>query len=50
MKNDVGSKFGLERLPKLVDIISAIPATHRKALLPHLKVRPIRSASGVRGG
>ncbi len=50
LKNEVGGKYALEKLPKLIDIISAIPVTHRKALLPHLKVRPIRSASGVRTG
>ena len=38
----------MERLPRLVDILSAIPPTHRKAMLPALKARPVRSASGVR--
>jgi elongator complex protein 3 len=35
-------------VPRLVDIISAIPEEYKKALLPKLKARPIRTASGVR--
>ncbi len=31
-----------------MDIISAIPDEYKKALLPKLKARPIRTASGVR--
>jgi elongator complex protein 3 len=34
-------------VPRLVDIISAIPDDYKKALLPRLKARPIRTASGV---
>jgi histone acetyltransferase (RNA polymerase elongator complex component) len=30
-----------------VDIISAIPDDYKKALLPKLKARPVRTASGV---
>jgi elongator complex protein 3 len=30
-----------------VDIISAIPDEYKKALLPKLRARPIRTASGV---
>ena len=41
-------KHKLTGLPKLVDIISAIPDEHKKTLLPMLKARPIRSASGVK--
>ena len=38
-------KFG--GVPRLVDIISAVPEDYKKALLPKLKARPIRTASGV---
>ena len=31
-----------------MDIISAIPDDYKKALLPKLKARPVRTASGVR--
>ena len=30
-----------------MDIISAIPDDYKKALLPRLKARPVRTASGV---
>ena len=40
-------KYGYGGVPRLVDIISAIPDEYKKALLPKLKARPIRTASGV---
>lgn len=40
-------KHKISGVPKLVDIIAAIPDEHKKTLLPMLKARPIRSASGV---
>jgi elongator complex protein 3 len=33
---------------QLVDIIAAVPLEHRKILVPKLKAKPIRTASGVR--
>lgn len=43
----MSKKFGFGGVPRLVDIISAIPDDYKKALLPKLKARPIRTASGV---
>jgi len=43
----ISSKYGLETSPKLVDIIAAVPSDHRKALVPKLKAKPVRTASGV---
>ena len=43
----ISKKFGYGGVPRLVDIISAIPDEYKKALLPKLKARPIRTASGV---
>jgi elongator complex protein 3 len=43
----MSKKFGFGGVPRLVDIISAIPDEYKKALLPKLKARPIRTASGV---
>lgn len=40
-------KFKLSTLPKIVDVIAAIPETHRTRLIPFLKVKPVRTASGV---
>lgn len=47
LKHRIARKNKLTCLPKLVDIISAIPDQHRTALLPKLKAKPIRTASGV---
>ncbi|KAF3818437.1 hypothetical protein GH733_011854 [Mirounga leonina] len=33
--------------PRLVDIIAAVPPQYRKVLVPKLKAKPIRTASGV---
>ncbi|KAG5722664.1 hypothetical protein E4T56_gene14430, partial [Termitomyces sp. T112] len=43
----ISKKFGFGGQPRLVDIISAIPDDYKKALLPNLKARPIRTASGI---
>ncbi|KAJ2491301.1 Elongator subunit [Coemansia sp. RSA 2050] len=37
----------LSSQPRLVDIIAAIPEQHRRALLPRLRAKPIRTASGI---
>ncbi|KAJ2237089.1 Elongator subunit [Coemansia sp. RSA 485] len=37
----------LSSQPRLVDIIAAIPEQHKKELLPRLKAKPVRTASGV---
>ena len=47
MKTRIASKYGLETSPRLVDIIAAVPSDHKKILLPKLRAKPIRTASGV---
>ncbi|KAJ9599420.1 hypothetical protein L9F63_010089 [Diploptera punctata] len=47
MKTRIASKYGLETSPRLVDIIAAVPAEHKKILLPKLRAKPIRTASGI---
>lgn len=47
MKARISSKYGLESSPRLVDIIAAVPQDAKKILLPKLKAKPIRTASGV---
>lgn len=47
MKSRLSSKYGLESSPRLVDIIAAVPQEAKKILLPKLKAKPIRTASGV---
>ena len=34
-------------MPKVVDIINSIPENYKSKLTPYLKVKPIRTASGV---
>ncbi|ODV92478.1 hypothetical protein CANCADRAFT_87223 [Tortispora caseinolytica NRRL Y-17796] len=40
-------KYHLKHQPRLTDIIAAIPADHKKYLLPKLKAKPVRTASGI---
>ncbi|XP_060517711.1 elongator complex protein 3 [Cylas formicarius] len=47
LKHRISSKYGLETSPRLVDIIAAVPANHKKALVPKLLAKPIRTASGI---
>lgn len=47
LKTRISSKYGLDSSPKLVDIIAAVPSHERHILLPKLKAKPIRTASGV---
>mmetsp|Transcript_21835 Transcript_21835/g.37291 ORF Transcript_21835/g.37291 Transcript_21835/m.37291 type:complete len:590 (-) Transcript_21835:666-2435(-) len=47
LKNEVSRKYGISRSPKLVEIIAAVPDEHRAALLPQLKAKPVRTASGI---
>ncbi|KAK3584953.1 hypothetical protein CHS0354_009638 [Potamilus streckersoni] len=47
MKIKVSSKYGLSSQPRLVDIIAAVPQQYRKVLLPKLKAKPVRTASGI---
>ena len=47
LRAKMSKKYGFGGVPRLVDIISAIPDDYKKALLPKLRARPIRTASGV---
>ncbi|CAO1328987.1 unnamed protein product [Diamesa serratosioi] len=47
IKTRIASKYGLESAPRLVDIIAAVPHEAKKFLLPKLKAKPIRTASGI---
>ena len=47
MKSRSSKKFKLSTQPRLVDIISAIPDQWKKYLLPKLKAKPVRTASGI---
>lgn len=47
MKTKTAAKYGLSSQPRLVDIIAAVPPHYRKILIPKLKAKPVRTASGV---
>ncbi|XP_051780230.1 elongator complex protein 3 [Erpetoichthys calabaricus] len=47
LKTKMSAKYGLSIQPRLVDIIAAVPPQHRQALVPKLKAKPIRTASGI---
>lgn len=47
LKCNVSSKYGLPNQPRLVDIIAAVPQQYKKVLVPKLKAKPIRTASGI---
>ncbi|KAJ3027498.1 UNVERIFIED_CONTAM: Elongator subunit, partial [Siphonaria sp. JEL0065] len=47
LKAEASKKHGLRSQPRLVDIIAGIPEQHKPALLPRLRAKPVRTASGV---
>lgn len=47
IKSRMAAKHRLSTQPKLVDIIAAIPEKHRATLLPLVRAKPVRTASGV---
>ncbi|KAJ4459042.1 putative Elongator complex protein 3 [Paratrimastix pyriformis] len=42
----IAGKFGIS-IPKIVEVMIAIPEEYREALVPLLKVKPVRTASGI---
>lgn len=47
IRNRVSSKYRLQNQPRLVDIIGAVPEEHKTVLVPFLRAKPVRTASGV---
>lgn len=47
LKSAACRKYGLSRAPKLVEMIAALPESDREALLPKLRAKPVRTASGI---
>ena len=43
----MAAKHGLHAIPKLIEIIAALPEQYRDRLAPFLRSKPVRSASGV---
>eukprot|EP01036_Dinobryon_divergens_P022191 gene22192-30431_t len=47
IKGEISKKHKLSCIPKLVDIIAAVPDAYKSKLLPYIKAKPVRTASGV---
>ncbi|KAL9654089.1 hypothetical protein ABK040_011633 [Willaertia magna] len=47
VKSRISRKYKIKNGPKLVEVIAAIPEEHKSKLLPFLKAKPIRTASGI---
>jgi elongator complex protein 3 len=47
LKTEQSKLFKLSKPPKLVEIIAAIPQKFRNTLIPLLKAKPVRTASGI---
>lgn len=47
LKTQIAKKHGAKVIPRLVDIIAAVPQEVRDILLPKLRAKPVRTASGV---
>ncbi len=47
LKQSLAAKHGLGTIPKLIEVIAALPEQHRDRLAPFLRTKPVRSASGV---
>ena len=43
----IAAKYQSSKVPSLVDIISGVPHVYKTILLPKLRAKPIRSASGI---
>uniref|UniRef100_A0A674HEI0 Elongator complex protein 3 n=1 Tax=Taeniopygia guttata TaxID=59729 RepID=A0A674HEI0_TAEGU len=47
LKTAVSARYGLRAQPRRVDLIAAAPPPLRNLLLPQLRAKPVRTASGV---
>ena len=47
IRSEVSRRNGLSSQPKLIDIIAAVPNKYKEILLSKLRVKPIRTASGI---
>eukprot|EP00286_Rhodomonas_abbreviata_P027741 CAMPEP_0181298376 /NCGR_PEP_ID=MMETSP1101-20121128/5747_1 /TAXON_ID=46948 /ORGANISM="Rhodomonas abbreviata, Strain Caron Lab Isolate" /LENGTH=579 /DNA_ID=CAMNT_0023403389 /DNA_START=26 /DNA_END=1762 /DNA_ORIENTATION=- len=47
LKQTAAKKNGMQGIPKLTQIIAGVPEQYRKQLVPILKAKPVRTASGI---
>jgi len=47
LRHQLAAKYALSTTPKLMEILAAIPDDYRDKLTPFLRVKPVRTASGI---
>ena len=47
LKTRIAAKYKMKGMPKIVDILAALPESHKDKLTPFLKGKPVRTASGI---
>ena len=47
LKAAASRKYKLQGIPKMADILQALPISYRSKLWPYLQTKPVRTASGV---
>eukprot|EP01028_Stygiella_incarcerata_P010798 TRINITY_DN5781_c0_g1_i1.p1 TRINITY_DN5781_c0_g1~~TRINITY_DN5781_c0_g1_i1.p1 ORF type:complete len:549 (+),score=119.85 TRINITY_DN5781_c0_g1_i1:228-1874(+) len=47
LKSEIAHRHGASQVPRLADIIAALPEEYKEELLPKLKCKPVRTASGI---
>lgn len=47
LKTNFARKNNLKAIPKTIDIIAAIPENYKKFILPKIRAKPVRTASGI---
>lgn len=47
LQKNAAKKYGLKGSIRVVDVIAALPEEYKKKLIPYIKVKPVRTASGI---
>ena len=47
LQTAAAARHGMGQMPKLMDIIAAVPEDYRERLVPYLRAKPVRTASGI---
>jgi len=47
IKQQCAKKYGMQGLPKLTQLIAAVPEQYKRVIVPLLQAKPVRTASGI---
>jgi elongator complex protein 3 len=47
MKQECAKRNGMQGIPRLTQIIAGVPEQYKKQLIPLLRAKPVRTASGI---